>query len=341
VLGSTRPEGDALQVNVQLIEAESGRQLWAAPFHYAPGAVNRPVARIARSIGVKVIMVESQLPLPAKPEAGHYTILARSKVITEFDPAANKEALALYEKALDADPRCLPALLGLARAHVADLNNGWAPRRERPLRLDKAEDAVRRAIEIAPGNFAALQLRGQLLRARGNSEEAIAAFAYVLDLNSNFAAAHAELGRAKIDVGRPREAVEHIKKAIAISPSDPLLYLWYMWLGLAELDAGNNEAALQWLLKARQANRAYTTPLPWVAVAYLLLEREEEARARMAEYAQDIRKRGVPGLTIRAWREKRPPRDDAVGSQRRRIEDALRRLGVPEGGGAIETGSAR
>ena len=36
-------------------------------------------------------------------------------------------------------------------------------------------------------------------------------------------------------------------------------------------------------MRARQLNRAYTNPLPWLAVAYLQLDREEEARTRMAE----------------------------------------------------------
>ena len=59
-----------------------------------------------------------------------------------------------------------------------------------------------------------------LARARLDNDQAIADFEHVLDLNSNYPHAHAELGRALIEVGRAREAVTHIENAVRLSPTD-------------------------------------------------------------------------------------------------------------------------
>ena len=89
-----------------------------------------------------------------------------------------------------------------------------------------------------------------------------------LDLNSDYAEAQAELGRIKIEVGLAREAIVHIERAIALSPTDSAaLASWCLWAGQAAVHIGDYRAAVDWLERARQANRADANPVPWLAVA--------------------------------------------------------------------------
>src|SRR5437899_4855347 len=78
VTGTVHRDGDVRQVNVQLVEAERSRAVWAELFSYAPGepgAQNRMAEGIARAISAQALRAESRLPLPAHPEVGHFVIL--------------------------------------------------------------------------------------------------------------------------------------------------------------------------------------------------------------------------------------------------------------------------
>src|SRR5262245_10665556 len=149
VHGAMRRDGDAVHVNLQLIESESGRQLWAEPFDYQAGeadAQNRTAARIARLLTERLLAIESKRPLPAKPEADHYAILGRAVWSSERDAQVTLKAMALFKKGLDLNPNSVPALQGYARAKISAVLSRWAPEDERSLWLDEAEAAIDRVI---------------------------------------------------------------------------------------------------------------------------------------------------------------------------------------------------
>src|SRR5262245_4962579 len=325
VLGSFRREGDILHMNIRLIEAETGHQVSAQALQYAQAARNYAAARIARIIGVRVISAESERPLPVSREAAHYTILAEAIVRNERDAAGNKEALALLEKALDLDPDWVPALLDYAMAQIFDVQSGWVPRHEHAARLGKAEDAIERVFRLKPGNLRAYFRRGLLLRARGDPDGAIVAMEYALARHPYYTNAHASLGVAKIDVGRAHEAIAHIEEAIRLGPADPNRHLWYFRAGMAAVHTGEYETALQWLQKARQAKGRENT-VPWLAVAYAGLGREDEGRALINEHLRSGQR-----LTISEWNRRYPLGNGVLAEQRARIVAMLKQLGVPEG----------
>jgi DNA-binding winged helix-turn-helix (wHTH) protein/TolB-like protein len=330
VHGAMRRDGGAARVNLQLIEAESGRQLWAAPFDYQAGeadAQNLIAARIARLLTERLLAAESKRPLPAKPEADHYAILGRAVWAGERDAQVTLKAMALFKQGLDLNPNSVPALQGYARAKISAVLSRWAPEDQRSLWLDEAEAAIDRVIAQERRSYGAYRLRGSLFRARGDWEQAIKAFERALDLNSDYAEAHAELGRVKIELGLPREAIADIDKAIVLSPTDSAaLFSWHFWAGEAALHAGDYKTALHRLLQAQQANRADHNILPWLAVAYAGLEQEGKGRALMAEYL-----RKTPGFTLATWDQDNPRDHAVVGAQRDHIASTMKRLGVPEG----------
>jgi len=173
-----------------------------------------------------------------------------------------------------------------------------------------------------------------VLRLRGDQDGAIAALERALALNPDNSWTHAEIGRAKIELGRAEEALRDIETALRINPSELAVDVWYCWAGMAALHAGKSEEAARWLLKARRARPAYRLPVPLLAVAYAETGREEEGRALMAEYLAR-----TPGLTMQTVKRDFPARNATVAKQRQRIAAVLRRLGVPEG--PLHTGSVR
>ena len=330
LFGSMRRDGDLSRVNVQLVDVVRGVQLWAERFEYPRAdrreAQNRIVAQIAQTLGVALIMAESRRKLPEDPDAHDLAVRGHALLFTRIAVDTTEQARLLFEAALALDGESVPALIGLARAHVNLVLNGWAPRGEIPRWLARAEEALGRAIEIDQTNATARSLRGTLLRARGEPEQAVAAFEYALTLNPNLARAHAEIGRVKMDVGLAAETIGHIEEAMRLSPRDRDLSAWWFWAGQAALYIGDDEAAVGWLRRAIEANPGYLNPVPFLVVAYARLGRKAEARELMDEF---LRKR--PKFTISGWDSAYPRRNLETLAQRERLRDTLRQFGVPEG----------
>ncbi len=328
VVGSTRAEGDTRLVNIQIVEAESGRPIWAETFTYAPGepkAQNRTAARIARMIQAQVIRAEARLPLPARPVANHFAMLARARMSGEGGLKANQEAMAHFDKARALDPDSVPALQGAARTRVNQVLNNWVPKERRGPLLDEAEAALNRAFSLARRDPGLHVARGAYLRARGKNAEAIAEFKHAVDLNPNYPLAHAELGRAMIELGLADKAVEHIEEAIRLSPNEPYRAAWYYWAGMAEVHLGDYKRARNWLLMTLTENRGYPNTYPWLAVAHAGDNEWEDARSYMKKHLDSF-----PKFSISSWKLVLPHSNPTVTQQRLRIEALLRQLGVPE-----------
>jgi DNA-binding winged helix-turn-helix (wHTH) protein/TolB-like protein/cytochrome c-type biogenesis protein CcmH/NrfG len=337
VLGNTRRDGEARQVNIELVNGETGEAVWAETFAYAPseaGAQTVIAARIARTLRTQVLLIESRLPLPLWPEAGHYVILGRAVMVGErAGVAGHAQAKALFDKARALDPDSLPALLGYGRIRVNYVLSGWADQKQRKVLLEEAGVAIRRALEVDSRDPGLHVLRGAFLRAQGKDGEAIASFTQAKHLLPTYPLAHAELGRAKIELGLAHEAVAHIAEAIRLSPKDAYLGIWSYWAGMAEAHVAAGAAddkveryrkAIRWFEQALTRIPGYQNILPWLAVAHA--GAGDTARAR--GYLDETLKRN-PRFSISGWGRALAWRHPETKRQREAIARLLCEIGAP------------
>lgn len=332
VLGSMRLADRDTHIHVELIEAERGTALWAQHLHFAesdePTTPERLASRLAQSVEARIIAAENARHLREAPEDDSPDSLALrgyaiiNKRVTRDK---NEEAFQLFEAALARDREHIAALLGYARTALNKVLNHWSAPSERADWLGRVDDALLRAITLIPSSPSAHRIRGSMLRARNEPEQAIAAFEHVIDLDPNDAAAHAELGRTKIDVGLASETIGHVEQAIRINPSHRDVVFWYFWAGQAAVHLGDGEKALHWLRRAIEVNPSYRNPVPWLVVAYGYLERDEEARRYLDQFTLA---RGQ--ITISDWGAAYRRANPVVRVQLERMYAVLRRLGVPE-----------
>ena len=312
VIGTTWLARDVQRANVELIEAETDQQIWSEPFELnreQNGANNRLAARIARLLIIQVRTAESRRPLPMKVEAGHYALQGRALLSTERGPKSTSEALSLFREALQLDANSIPALQGFATTKLIQVLNAWIPWEQRPSALIDAEEAIERLVKLDPRNASSHHLRAMLLRALGEPDKAIASLEYALSLNPNYYPAHAELGRVKIDAGLAHEAIRHIQEAIELNAPEANMHVLYFWVGFAALHISDDQAAVQWLLKARQANPAFNLSPLYLAAAYLGIGEEEQARASVAEFLKV-----APTFSITGWK-RWVPTPNPIGCQ--------------------------
>ena len=328
VAGTTWLDRGVERANIQLIETETGRQIWSEPFELnreRNGAINRAAAQIARLLIIHVRTAESRRPLPERAEAGHYVLQGRALHESERGPQSTREAQSLFKKALQLDANSVSALQGFATTRLIQALNAWIPWDELPTALSEADEAIERLVKLDPGNAVGHYLRALLLRALGLPDRAIASLQYALSLNPNFFAAHAELGRVKIDAGRAHESIAHIREALELSPPEANMHVLYFWMGLAALHIADDEAAVRWLLKAHQTNPAFTLTQLHLAAAYLGVGDETKGRASMAEFLKE-----APNFSLATLKRWVPNPTPIAARQRERMRDAWRRLGIPE-----------
>jgi len=324
--GRIYDEGSHRRVNVQLIEAETNRQIWAEPFDFAPGQTNAQYAvavRIARQLTFAISHAEVVRPLPARLEVGHYLIQARHLLEGEGSPERHAKAQQLFKKAMDLDPQSIHAALSYARTKINDAE-GALTAEDRDAALQQAEAAIDRiALQRKDHPWVQL-LRGMTLRLRQDLDRSAAALHLALTLNPNQPFVHAELGRTLIDMGKADEALQHVRRAIELSPTDVSLALWYEIAGYAALHLGDYAAATDWYLKARQANPGNVVSKRWLAVSYAGLGQHDKAKALMREHLKS-----VPSFSIAGWKASQPPDNPLVATQRAKLAAILLLLEVP------------
>jgi tetratricopeptide (TPR) repeat protein len=133
------------------------------------------------------------------------------------------------------------------------------------------------------------------------------------------------MGLARIYVGWPEEAEAYVLEALRLSPRDPILWNWFLYVGLARACLGDFAQALPWIRKSIDANRNN----PWaffhlagcLAHLGLLDEAREEAKAGLAVN---------PMFTIARFRAGLEGDDPVFLAQRERIIEGMRIAAVPE-----------
>ena len=91
------------------------------------------------------------------------------------------------------------------------------------------------------------------------------------------------LGYCKFVTGSIEEAIPAQERAIRLSPRDPEIWLYYFWIGQAQLLQSRVDEAIQWSEKARIANPEHPLPPAYLAAAYALRDETGHAAAELAQ----------------------------------------------------------
>ena len=73
-------------------------------------------------------------------------------------------------------------------------------------------------------------------------------------------------------------AIQHLERAVRLSPLDPLIFIVQNGIVLAHFFAGRHEEALSWAQKTLRQNPNYAAAIIMAAVSGALTGREDETR---------------------------------------------------------------
>jgi TolB-like protein len=328
--GSVQSGTDRLRVNAQLIDAESGAHLWAERFD-KPRAdpfdmQDEITARLARAMDVQLIAAEAlrlEREEPKELDAVDLALRGWTVFFQKVSVAGAREARSIFEEGLRIDNTNADVLLGLVETHLWEVNAYMSPARAEQVRL--AEAAMSKASELTPLAARMHFCRAALLIALRAPERALREIELAMSLDPDLPYVHMRTGWVKIFLGRGEEAEGHVTTAMRLSPRDPMLGTWYATLGLADLQLGRLDKAVDRLRKAIEI--APNNELPYFHLAAALALQDNKSEAAQA---REMGMRLAPIFRIGKCRVEVQGDDPVFLLQRNRIYEGMERAGVPE-----------
>ena len=319
--GSVQRDADRMRVNVQLIDAESGKHLWAERFDKPLANLfemqDEIVSRLANQLGTELTSAEAHLAERAtNPDSMDLFFQGMASLNKGINPENMAQSRGYFERALAIDPGNLDALLGVGRVDYTMAAAALSD--DRDARLAAAEVKIANVLSLRPNDALAHEIMGGILIETNRSDQGIAEFEQALALDPNLATAHGLIGLAKIFVGHPEETGDQESEALRLSPRDSFASLWLHFAGAAKMNLGAEEEAVALFRRSIENNR--TNPLTHFFLAATLAnigkleEAEAEAKAGLAL---------DPGFSIRRFR--------GGGKAGEFLEGGMRKAGVPEG----------
>ncbi len=325
--GSVRRAGQRIRITAQLIDAETANHIWADRFE---GGVedlfelqDQVTASVVGAMEPELRRAETKRAVhrPAASVDTYLCVMRGLALINKWAKADIEEALRLAYQAMELDPDFSSSYsLALACYIIRDANH-WSSDREH----DKAETKrlVQRVREVGGADALALSFAGfGLAKVVDDVEGGAALIDRALALTPNLAAALAHSGYVRVWLGEPDKAIDHLQRAMRLSPVDPLTFLMQTAMAMAHFIAGRDDEALAWAEKSAQRN-PFLLATAWVSAACAAnLGRTADVEKYVARMRQLD-----PVVSLSAIQKHinlRRPQDRA------RLVKSLRKAGLPE-----------
>ena len=321
--GSVRKAGTRVRLTLQLIDGNSGNQLWSERYDRELEDIFTLQDELSLTLGAAIepelAKAERRRAVSRKPDnLDAWDCYHRGMHLWQtMQKAEIAEARSLFKRTMALDPNFAPAYAGFAITYFQNVRLGYSEGDK-----EEAIKAARRAVALDGEDPQSHLALGLVHLAEREIEAAIDEFEYTIELNPSLSFARVMLGRALIGVGRAENAIPHIEMALRLSPRDPGIGPFYAALGRAHLCLGQHDEAIKWAkMGYRHQNTSW--PLPTVlASAFGHLGRDKEAQ----DAVQEMQRRQA-GITLDFVREHVIINDPDYMDH---IVDGLRKAGLPE-----------
>ena len=323
--GSVRKSGNLLRITAQLVEAETGNHVWAERYDRDLSDIfavqDEITERVVAAIEPELYAAENirtQRKPPESLDAWECVIRALS-AIGQGTRRSNAEADRLCRRAIAISP-------GYGQAHSL---LAWSLVRSTiwsgDLRTVEAEIAAEAQAALAADDRDpwAYLAQGNLSNRLRRSAEAERTLRRSLELNPNFALAHAMLGASLSARGLHQEGIERAEHAMRLSPNDRGVGMFaVLALMGGYFGAGRYEECATWARRMIESNPEHLGGYHYLA-ATLAAQGEVGEAAKVRDALLRLR----PEMSLAWIKVNLPP----TGEFAERVYAALRKAGVPEG----------
>jgi TolB-like protein/Tfp pilus assembly protein PilF len=276
--GSVRRSEGKVRIVGQLIDARTDEHIWAETYDRNLAEIfqiqSDVAERIAKALQAALTPeeVERIQTIPTENMTAYDYYLRGRQSYYRYRKEDNDNAIALFKKALQQDPRYALAYAGLGdaygqRAMRFGFGQAW---------IDSSLKVSEKAISIAPELAEGYKALGVGYLAKGCSHKALSANVKAAELDPNYTPALGNAGWACLYMGRPDEAMPWLSRSHAREPDDPTGVLG---IGVAWMMVGEYDRAREWLQVALDLQPDFYAKM-MILSSYVLENRLDEARTR-------------------------------------------------------------
>ncbi len=326
--GGIRKAHQQVRITAQLIDASTGAHLWADHFDGNLSDIfelqDRITSSVVGAISPKLVQAEIDR-IKGKPteSLGAYDYFLRGlQSAHRMTRDATSEALRLFAKASELDAEFATPNGAAAFCYVVKKINGWL---DPPQDISDAARLASRAAELGQDDAVALAFGGLALGyVVGDLDGSVALIDRALGLNPNLAMAWYASGTVRAFRGDdPDVAIEHLARAMRLSPLDPFLFSMQGVTAFAHFFAGRYDEAVAWSEKAFWERPNVLATLRIAAVSNAYAGRLEQARKAVTRALELDPEMCISNLENRVGIFRRA--DDFA-----KYSEGLRRAGLPE-----------
>jgi adenylate cyclase len=222
--GGLRKSGNRIRVTAQLVEAETGKHVWAERYDRDLTDMFAVQDEITDAVTIAIapaIAEAEQQRAMQKPPGSLDAWAAYQRGLwhlSKCTPDDNSLAQKFFQQAIDLDPSFSGAYGGLAMAQGRAISFEARGLLEA---ISSIEVLARRAVAIDGADAEARSGLATALRQRGDYAGALAEAQRALATAPNLAYAHHELGATLIFSGRPKEGLAALERSIRLDPRPP------------------------------------------------------------------------------------------------------------------------
>jgi len=325
--GSVRRSASRVRITGQLIDTATGAHLWADRFDGGLEDIfdlqDDVTASVVSAMAPKLEQAEIARAKRKPTESlDSYDYFLRGMAsVYQWTCDDIGEALKLFYRAIALDPNFATAYGMAAWCYLWRSANGWT--------TDQAQETAetvrlaRRVTELGKDDAIALSTGGLALAyVTGDLEGGAALIDRALALNPNLTTAWYASGWVRAFLGETDLAIDHVARAMRLSPLDPLMFLMQAVTAVAYFVAGRYAEAAEWAAKANREQPSFLGAIRNLAASNALCGHLEQAQKALAR-AHDL----DPGLRISNLKDRVGPyRPDDFA----RFAEGMRLAGLPE-----------
>ena len=231
--GSVQKAGDAVRVNVQLINAATDAHLWADTYDRKLTDIFAVESEIAKTIAetLQARLTGSEKSAMSKtptvnPEA--YELYLKGRFFSEKRTGADlRRSIEYYDQAIAKDPDYPLAYVGLANSHLLLSVYGALSPKEA---ASPAKAALKKALELDDSLAEAHASSGLLATLELDLNRAISELERAIQLNPNNATAHHWIALPLMTMGQFDRGVAEAKRAIELDPLSLIINADLCWI---------------------------------------------------------------------------------------------------------------
>jgi len=280
--GSIRKDSSRIRIVVQLTDTSTRAHLWADQMEGRLDNIfdmqDRIASQVVAAITPALWSVEIKRAQHKPTEnLSAYDLYLRALPGYRRSLAENREALKLLHKAIEFDPSYSTAYGFAARCYQVQKFFGWVPLDDP--QLDEGMRLARLAAETGKNDSEALWQAGFVLALlAGEVEHGLALIERSISLNPNSSNALLACSNVRVYLGDGDGALEHVSRAMRLSPLDSMHFAHWHSAASAHFCAGRFEQAADAVDKALKEWPSSVLALRLKVVISGLLGRMDEAR---------------------------------------------------------------